>query len=328
MRMTNSSEEIHIDIEDITELLTNADPSGTNQLKSDCPYCNKKGHFYINRTNYFWDCKKCKESGGIRKLLSHFNVLDQYLHKTLRLDKLTLLAEHIPEIEEMLISSLPKKNPPRGYKRTYDNPYLKERGLTTNDFYKYNIGTSTTSTKLQDYVIMLIEENGECKGYVSRCTLPKSEILELGLLRYRNSSGTKFNSLLFGYDEIGRGTKTVIIVEGVFDKMRLDNILETHKSQELKVVCTFGNKVSENQMNKLRITGVEKIILFYDLDAVEEMKRNAPKLKKHFELKIACLVDGKDPGDAPVDEVIEALCNEYEPNVFFYEKCNGRKIKT
>lgn len=324
----NINEEIHIEVDEVSELLKNAHPSGTNQLRSDCPYCNKKEHFYINKINFFWDCKKCKESGNIRKLLIHFGVLEQYVHKTLKLDKLILISENSEEETEIInIADLPNKSLPRGYQRVYDHPYLKERGLVTNDFYKYNIGVSRTSEKLKDYVIMLIEEEGNCKGYVSRCILPKEKIEQLDLLRYKNSTGTKFNSLLFGYEEIVRGTHTVIIVEGVFDKIRLDNLLQTHTSPELKVVCTFGNKVSENQMNKLRITGIEKIVLFYDLDAIEEMKKTTPKLKKHFDLKICCLLDGKDPGDAPESEVVEALFNEYDPNVFFYEKCNGRKIK-
>lgn len=322
-----TSEEIKVTIEEISELLQNSHNSGTNQLRSTCPYCGKKDHFYLNKTNFFWDCKKCKESGNAKKLLIHFGVLDQYIHKTLKLDSLTLIKDFEPEVELVNVCDLPNKKLPRGYQRIYSHPYLESRGLVINDFHKYNIGVSKISTKLKDYIIMLIEEDGGCKGYVSRCILPKNEIEENDLLRYRNSSGTKFNSLLFGYDEITRGTKTVIVVEGVFDKIRLDNILMTVQSPEIKVVCTFGNKISDIQIEKLKITSVVDVVLFYDLDAIQEMKRNAPKLKKAFGLKIACLLNGKDPGDAPEEEVIDALFDASDPNLFFYDKCNGRKIK-
>ncbi len=319
--------EVNIEIDDLTALLQNPKNSGTNQLLCDCPFCNSKAHFYVNKTNYFWDCKKCKEAGGIKKLLIHFNVLDQFTHKTLRLDQLVTIGDE-PEVEDdITLADLPNKSLPIGYKRVYKNDYLQSRGLSVNDFYKYNIGISNKSQKLKDYVIMVIEEDGKCKGFVSRCCLSKDVIESQDLLRYKNSSGTKFNSLLFGYEEIIRGTTTVIIVEGVFDKIRLDNLLRTHESPVVKVVCTFGNKISDNQLKKLRITGVENLILFYDLDAIEEMKKSVPKLKKYFFLRISCLSGGKDPGDAPEEEVLNALYNDYDPTEFFYEKCNGRKIK-
>ncbi len=326
--MMKSNDDVKITIDEIVDLLKNPKNSGTNQILSDCPYCSKQKHFYLNKTNFFWDCKKCKESGNIRKLLRHFGILEQFLHKTLKLDKLLLINNDDEEDgENITLADLPKKSLPRGYQRIFNHPYLKNRGLITNDFYKYNIGISKTSRKLDKYIIMLIEEDGECKGYVSRCMLSKEEIEKYDLLRYRNSLDTKFNSLLFGYEEITRNTRTVIIVEGIFDKIRLDNILKTSCSEDIKVVCTFGNKVSQNQLNKLRVTSVEKIVLFYDLDAIEEMKKTSPKIKKYFDLKICCLLDGKDPGDASEQEVLEALFNEYDSNSFFYEKCNGRKLK-
>lgn len=323
--MKNNSD-LNITTEELREFLISPKDSGTNQILCTCPYCNKPDHFYLNKTNHLWDCKKCKEEGNAFKLLKFLGVLRDFLQKSIQLDSLVKIGV-VEEEEEMDILELPVKRLPYSFTRVYSNEYLESRDFSTKDFYKYNIGICPKSKSLKDYIVVSIEEDGKCKGYVTRCVLPKEIIEEKGLLRYKNSSDTKFNNLMIGYEEITRKTRTVIIVEGFFDKVRLDNLLETDDNEEIKVLCTFGNKMSQSQIDRLRLTNVEKIILFYDLDAVGEMKKNAPRIKKYFKLEISCLLDGKDPGDAPADEVLEALFNSYEPNVFFYEKCNGRKIK-
>jgi len=58
----------------------------SDHLQSNCPFCEKENHFYINwkrafkksRGNYqgSWDCKKCGESGAIPKLLMKLGRLD------------------------------------------------------------------------------------------------------------------------------------------------------------------------------------------------------------------------------------------------------------
>lgn len=318
---------INITPNQLKELLPSANER-SSQIISDCPYCGKKGHFYVNKTSLLWDCKKCHEEGNGFKLLSHLGVLDQFYKRVIDTKNLVkLVTELEEESDEVEVLNLPSKKLPLGFERVYTHPYLIDRGLTVKDFYKYKIGISRKSKKLKDYVIILVEEAGDCKGYVSRCTLPKEIIEEFNLLRYRNSTGNKFSQLLFGWEEITRRTKTVIVVEGVFDKIRLDNLLMIDDFDDVKVVCTFGNKMSKNQIDKLRLTNVETVILFYDLDAINEMKRNTPSIKRYFELKIACLLGGKDPGDADEQEIFEALYSLYEPSVFFREKCNGRKIK-
>lgn len=322
-----SNVEIKITLEELKPLLLNPKNSGTNQLACDCPYCGKTSHFFINKVTFLWDCKKCKEAGNVAKLLYFLNVAEQYTHKTLKLDSLVILNDGIEEKEELVIKKIPNKPLPRNFQRIYDNEYLIRRGLKKNDFYKYKIGVTDKISKLKDYVIFLIEEQGECKGFVCRNVLD-SKIIELNeLLRYRNSTETKFADLLFGFEEIDKRTDTVIVVEGIFDKIRLDNLLNVDDYPYLKIVSSFGNKMSDMQILKLKKTNVKNLILFYDLDATEETKKNALKIKKHFNLRISCLTNGKDPGDSEEEDVINALQNTYSYNTFFYEKCNGRKIK-
>lgn len=40
-----------------------------SQMLGDCPFCDKKEHFYANKTNKMWDCKRCGEKGNFFQFL-------------------------------------------------------------------------------------------------------------------------------------------------------------------------------------------------------------------------------------------------------------------
>jgi len=318
--------ELKVDIDDILPYLSNVKKSGSKHLYCDCPFCNKPKHFYINKENLLFDCKKCKEEGNAFKLLKQLGILNQFLHKSVNIKQLVKIttSEQQKQKEEEGVKKYIKKS--HFFVRSYNDSYLLSRNWEQKDFYKYIVGR-INKKRFEDYVVMYIEDDNGLLGYVARSLKSKEELEKLGKLRYMNSRETKFNELLFGFNEVTKDTEVVIIVEGIFDKVRLDNLLRTDDSDFLKVLCTFGNKVSNEQLNNLKTTNVNTVVLFYDLDAINEMKKNSVKLKKHFCLKIVCLLSGKDPGDATEEEVFEALSNPYNLNTFFYEKCNGRKIK-
>ena len=46
--------------------------SSSNQAVTDCPFCGKIKHFYINRKTGLWDCKKCGLEGNIEQFLSYY----------------------------------------------------------------------------------------------------------------------------------------------------------------------------------------------------------------------------------------------------------------
>lgn len=318
--------EIKIELDEVLELLDKPKLSGNKQYNCKCPICKQGEKFYINKETYLWDCKKCHEKGNIFKLLKHFGVLDQYLKKTIDVKRLVKLGETTIEEDNFRERQYLKRLPLK-FERVFENKYLENRNWKTKDFYKYCVGLNKESNKLKDYIIYYIEDEIGYLGYVARCTLPKEEMELQGKLRYINGKGVKFSSILLGIEEVTRFTEIVVIVEGFFDKVSLDNLLETYKDDRIKVLCTFGNKVSEEQFKQLQKTNVKDVILFYDIDAILEMKRYAPKLKKYFNLEIASLVSGKDPGEASFEETLTALTNTLDYRVFFHEKCNGRKIK-
>lgn len=306
-------------------------------LIGKCPYCGKDDHFYIRyrnddkKTGWFWDCKKCKEEGNIFKLFSYLGVLQQYIKKPdVKLDKLTSLIVESTNVEEEKIDlHNEEKRLPIGFRRVFEDDYLSSRHFLAKDFYKLNIGKTILDSKLKHYIIFSIDEDGVSKGTVSRCLLSKEEMEAKGLKRYENSEKTSFGSLIYGYDEITEDTETVIVVEGIFDKVRLDNLLETDLDDSLKVVSTFGNKISKAQMKKInRFGNIDLLYLFYDLDAIKQMKKYSEDLKSEFKkVRIICLSDGKDASDSNDESIFSAIENSYSLTEFLYDKINIQKIK-
>lgn len=43
--------------------------AGSGQRNGDCPFCGKRGKFYVNESNGLWDCKVCGKSGNFLKFL-------------------------------------------------------------------------------------------------------------------------------------------------------------------------------------------------------------------------------------------------------------------
>jgi hypothetical protein len=314
--------------DDLSEIISGLSNSSKNNISGNCPYCAKEGHFFINVKTWLWDCKKCGESGNLFKLLSFLNLLYKYVVKTIDINKLTKLNEVVLDEEED--NSEPKNvKLPIGFSRIYSDSYLHERKFKLKDFYKYKVGKTDVLSKFEDYVIFSLEENGENKGFVSRCVLPKKEIVSKGKLRYINSKNTEFSKLLFGSEELSESTDTLILVEGIFDKKAVDDYIESEEHVGIKCVATFGKKISKYQITKILklAPNISTVILFYDLDAIKDTKKIAIEMNSFFnKVLVACLTSGKDPDESTKEEVLTALIESQSPVSFKYNKVHIYKL--
>jgi len=202
---------------------------------------------------------------------------------------------------------------PAGWKVSLaSTEYLKNRGITPDDCKRYNIGYTNLFKKYENYVLIPIYDNGKIKGFVGRYGAKK---VPDDKLRYRNSSGTEFSELLFGYDEITENTLTVILVEGIFDKIAVDKTLRLWHTEEIKCVCTFGKKISPEQSKKLRLKGVTNVILLYDFDAIKDIKRYGLELENYFMTSIVYTTK-KDIDECSEEEALELFTNLQKPRDF------------
>lgn len=304
--------------EDLKDLLINPKPTRSGQYIADCPLCGKEQHFYISRKTQMWDCKKCHSYGSIYKLLrlldKTYLLAGSTVENKERIESIREMSQELVSNDDIELSELPVKKMPAGWKvSAKSTKYLLSRGITSEDCKRYNIGATDMFRKYDNYVLIPIYDDGKIRGFLGRYGARK---VPEDKLRYNNSIGTEFAELLFGYDEITERTSTVILVEGVFDKIAVDKVLHLWDGEEVKCVCTFGKKISDKQIKKLMLKGVTNVILLYDFDAVKEIKKYGLELEKYFVTSITYTSDKKDIDECSEDEALEVFAHLMKPSDF------------
>lgn len=310
-------------------LLVNPRNASKNHYQADCPFCLKGGHFYINRTSYKWDCKKCSEYGNLFKFLKQVDALE-YLEGVIEINrKLEKLAVESEKEDNNVVTETVKM--PRGFKRLYFDEYLQERGFKESDYKKYVVGRTEKERKLKDYIIIGIIENGNLKGYLSRVVWDKRKMEQFENRfgkkkpKYMNSDAS-FSKLLGGSDEINFLTKTVLLVEGFFDKKNVDDKLKLDKQNSIKCCYTFGKKISKTQISKLSSKGVKRVILIQDPDAIKESKNYSKQLQKLFEVRVGFIDGNEDIGDMSLRQIKSVLSNLKKPENFIIKRVQKRTL--
>lgn len=307
-----------IDDGELRSVLINPKLNTRGQYICDCPFCNKPHHFYISKETQLWDCKKCGESGSIYKLLKRLDKTyllgDATVEERKVIKSIREMREEEEESDEVEVSPLPVRKMPVGWKVTGASTYLINRGITNADCKRYNIGYTTLMKKYRDYVLIPIYDGGEIRAFLGRYGAKK---IPEGKLRYNNSRGSDFSALLFGYDEIvSDKTVTVILVEGIFDKIKVDKVLHLWESDDVKCVCTFGKKISPVQQKKLLIKGVVNVILLYDFDALKDIKKYGLELENYFITSITYTSSKKDIDECTDEEALEVFTRLKRPREF------------
>lgn len=336
-----------MEIEVIEELLNSTDyNTAHNHIISDCPFCLKEGHFYLNIQKIFkknekgqyisaFDCKKCSETGNLKKLLKQFDrehLLEEESLNISKFAKKSIFNAVLPIEQEKILK---KVNLPSGFKRLFHDEYLESRGFLQRDYTKYIIGKTDLLFKYNNYIIIGVVEDGEVKGFVSRSKIGKEEIKVINkineesgrkkkFLRYINSK-TDFSKLLFGLDEIGYSTEWVILVEGIFDKFSVDRALDLDFDMSMKCCVTFGKSISHYQIDKLKKKGIKNLIIIQDPDAVKESKRHANDLNSDFNVLVGYTGDN-DLGDSTKYEILNVMNNLRTPKLYSLNTILKRKL--
>lgn len=310
----------------------------------ECPFCNRKDKFGIilSETGVSsFNCfrSSCGEKGTILKLLKKINRLDLIRKQEIVLtEKLENNLNKKLEIDYDY--TLPLKSKPLGFKRVNQDDYLDLRGFTKEQYDIFNVGIASLEPRLKDkYIIFLIIEDGECKGYVARSKRSKEwhkrneerakKGLEKLVLRYNNSKNTDFEKILLGFEEIKKGiTKTVILVEGLTDKANTDRKLDLYDQDEVKCCCTFGTKISGYQIKRLLDKEIENIILLYDYNTIKKMQQYGLDLSNHFNTKLGEIKwENTDPGSMSFEQFVEVFDNLKDPLDYNINRLEKKMLK-
>lgn len=309
----DKEEKQHLIDELAIELHAKLDGGRKNLIVPECIWCGHKGGkmgIYVGpetdrKKPFMAHCFSCGHSTQtLEQLLQEIGRMDLMVSETFDLTAANHLDDFsFMEDEKELDDSLCVVEMPEDYKRTYFNRYLRKRGFTEEDYEHFPVGTTRGfNFKFDDYVIFPIVDNGDNVGYVARHTWDKADIDEYNrkarhngefqIMRYRNSTENDFVKLLYNYDAVIDGeTDTVVLVEGVFDAIALTRKLNLYDNHRIAVCATFGKKISDVQIYKLQSKGVETIVIGYDGDATEAIKKTASQLNEFFDVYIADIED-------------------------------------
>lgn len=312
------------------ELDAKPDGAGKN-LIARCPRCGKEGKYGVyvgsetqRKKPFMSHCFSCGVSTyTLEGLLEFVGRMDLMVAPTVdlnaRLDTNLLFPL---EEEEEIDDTLSVVELPDFYSRCFTHPYLKSRGFTFDDYEYFQVGTTMgLNFRYDAYVIFPIIDQDDVVGTVSRHTWSKedidrhnSQVRRKGgyrIMRFRNSTENDFVKLLYNYDAVKEGvTDTVVITEGIFDVIALTRKMEWYDNERMAAVATFGKKISRTQIYKLQSKGVRTVILGYDGDAVEAIKKTADELNAYFRVFIADIPDaGKDWEDLSLEEIHDIFSN-------------------
>lgn len=330
---------IRVDKQDIIDGLT-LKPFGAsgwwaNNKEEVCPWCKKgdKWGIVFNEELHTatYHCQRCGKKTNIYTYLKEVGRLDLVKGRYESSNKETKLLKIFDETKKKEIEKehvevqLPKK-----LKRLENDPYLDGRSFLSCHYEQFEPSVTDyfLEKRFHDYTIFKLKMNGVVVAFLARSMKSKEwhkENLKLFkqrkatlCLRYINS-GADFVSIVGGYDELIEGqTKTVIIVEGIFDKVNVDKLLNLHKIPDIKCIFTFGNSISAKQIKLLEEKKIEDVILMYDPDANQIKKGVGMILNKHFNTRIAFLDrDGIDPGDMELEYLQDVLSKLKNPMEYY-----------
>lgn len=280
-----------------------------------CMFCGKKDRLGVmldtteDRKPHF-HCFKCGRAGSLKFLAKHIGrpelVSGEYVAP------MTMEMEIDTEINmDMPVCSLPI-----AFRRTSDHFYLDERSISAEQRDRYKFGITKLDPKVKnDYMVTLVEEGGLCLGYVARSFMSKDWIDEYNRThdneypRYKNSK-SDFSKLIFGLNDIEIDeTHTMIITEGMYDKLAVDRKLNLYQDKSIKCGCSFGTKLSDIQAMKIAMTGVENVIILYDEGTVDKSKKVSALASSYFRSVKISTLNGGDPDEVSEDVLIDAIVN-------------------
>lgn len=289
-----------------------------------CPQCgrsDKSGILFTGDSGIF-NCMRCSLKMPLNKFLRDIGREELVSGQGYTTSSKRLLRYLQEEQKEEEIREMPEKRLPVGFKEVDFDEYLESRGFLERHYQLFKPGTTRIDLKRKHCVIFQIfDENGKRVGWLSRSKLSKEwhkhNLTEFKkgneelVLRYDNSPNTDFSSILGGVQELTDKTDTVILVEGLFDKVNVDRELSLNDSEEIKCLFTFGDSLKKGQIDKLRLyPNVTKIYLLYDYNTIENSKQYGLMLMEELGVDVrVCEIrkEGKDPGNLTSEELLTII---------------------
>jgi hypothetical protein len=282
----------------------------------NCPSCMDRGEpshdihkkLWVNVQKGEFHCYRCKWSGPMTRLIEKMsNIPFGETMKVLRgeqldpLDALNLklYEEHYDFDEDE--DDLHEIEMPYGYIPIEGpHPYLNKRGIPWKYAANHDWGFSKAGYTKDRIIVPTIME-GKVVYWQARATW--EEPGNKDFKKVLNPKGVSAKSILYNYD-IAKTHETIVIVEGFIDAVKTGP----------NAMATNGKRLHAEQVEWLRKTGAQRIIMCWDLDSWTDGKRNkegdlvkpcsmrraVDQLRVYFkDIRCVKMPKGRDPGSYP-----------------------------
>ena len=151
-----------------TIIHTSHQHTNNTQIISDCPYCGKDSHFYMNKNTGMWDCKKCGETGNYYKYVQYVKYggidgIKVLIKENFNLSKVDNIFEDKKSVEDFPTSFVSIKEGDKYYKY-----FTKVRKFKPELLDKYAVFNTLAYDEnyYNRIVVPVADEKGIIKGYV------------------------------------------------------------------------------------------------------------------------------------------------------------------
>lgn len=251
-----------------------------------CPFCNhRKPKLEINMaTNEegknFWECWVCQTRGqSIRSLLKQLKTprdqaqdILKYLPKGAQIEYKTVSVVELPEEFQPLHSASTTSVVANIVRK-----YLYERGLTDNDFIKYNIGYAATGDYSGRIIVPSYNGSNQLNYFVGRT-------YDGNYFKYKNPEASK--DIIF-FENLINWNAPIILCEGVFDAMAIRR----------NAVPILGKSISNSLYKKIITSNVDDIYVALDTDARTRALEIAEKFLNQGKRVFLIDLPDKDPSE-------------------------------
>ena len=266
-----------------------------------CPFCNhRKPKLEINMvTNEegknFWECWVCKSRGqSIYSLVKQLKLPKSEAQEVLKYVKKGIKYEYknddVVELPKEFQSLVTASN--TSIIANKIRKYLNERGLSHNDFIKYNIGYTTTGDYGGRIIIPSYSESNRLNYFVGRT-------YEGAYFKYKNPEASK--DIVF-FENLINWDQPIILCEGAFDAMSIRR----------NAVPILGKSLSPALWKRILTGKLTDIYIALDTDAQVQALEIAEKLiAAGFRVFLIELL-GKDPSEMGFKQFTELVQNATE----------------
>jgi DNA primase len=253
-----------------------------SDAKFYCPFCNHhKKKLEINLENQYYHCWVCNTRG--RNLHTLLKRLNSPSSKHTQLNSILGIKDYDSSSNEKIseLLTLPKEYKPmyrksNSFEYKWAIKYLKDRGLTSAEILKYDIGFCSTGSYKGRVIIPSYDKFGELNYFVGRSYYKDSKF------KYKNP---KVSRNIIGFGMLVDYNFPVVLVEGVFDAISIRQ----------NAIPLLGKTLSK-ELEKALLTFKPNIYICLDNDAIKDSIKLARKLIVNgLKVHIVEMPFGEDP---------------------------------